>query len=98
MIIKNHGKNSIKFDEEFPIHLSYYWNDFIFKSEQAVHIDDEPINGMILPGEEKEVLVTLKTPLVDKKYFLNFYLLSKKQVIIKPKVNREYLFNLKNQS
>ncbi|MFA7626060.1 MAG: hypothetical protein WCZ17_03355 [Candidatus Kapaibacterium sp.] len=95
MVIKNHKSVPLVFDPENPIYLSYRWRDFIFKKTRYSHIVDKDITGIIAPKSEKEVIVKLIVPSEDNKFFLDFDLLSKNQVIIIPKEKREYLMNLK---
>lgn len=96
MVIRNTGTKPIVFDDEEPLYAYYTWKDFLFKSEQYKEIMSEPLSGVIQPGKEREVMVNLVAPIKTEKFFLSFGLLSKKHVIINPKVKREYLFNLKN--
>jgi hypothetical protein len=94
-VIRNRGTKKIEFDESNPVNISYQWKDFVFKSVKNKEIIKENLKGMIMPGEEKEIFITLKAPAEDAKFFLSFNLLSNKHVIIKPRDKREYLYNLK---
>lgn len=93
-VIKNLGDKIIDFNNN-SINFSYIWKDFVFKKIKKEIIIENELNGIILPGEEKEIFITLKTLENIGKYFLSFNLISNKYVIIKPQIQREYLYNIK---
>lgn len=95
-VIKNTGKKPIIFDDEEQLFVYYSWHNFLFKSQTVLETSPEPMSGIIQPAQEKEFRLKLVAPSNPNKYFLRFGLLSKKHVIIKPAVKREYLFNFKN--
>ncbi|MBX3043399.1 MAG: hypothetical protein KIT33_05450 [Candidatus Kapabacteria bacterium] len=98
MNIKNQGIKPIVFDddEDNQLYIGYFWHDFVLKSEKFQYIHPEFLSGVILPGQEKEVWVKIIAPDFPKKFFMEFKLLSKKQVIINPKLKRNYLFDVKS--
>lgn len=95
MVIRNNSNNPLVFNNKTPIHLMYFWDDFIFKNEVMQEFAVKNINTKINAGEEKEFLVKIKSPSENKKFFLTFALVLDDQTKIKQFNNREYLFNFK---
>jgi hypothetical protein len=71
MTIRNYGSDIIDFDKG-DFYLNYKWDDFIFKREKDSGKLGYKLNGILKPGEMREIFIMLKTPAEPAKFFLNF--------------------------
>lgn len=94
-VIKNNSSKAVRFYASDSVFATYKWSDFVFKKAQLTQIIDKPINKLILPGKEIDLIIKLIVPIHSKKYFLEFGFLSKNRVIINQIDKREFIINLK---
>jgi hypothetical protein len=98
MTIRNYGFDNIDFDKG-DFYLNYKWEDFIFKQDKYSGGLKHKLNGILKPGEMREIFLLLKTPPKQTKFFLDFMITNRDESIalFNEYNSRHILFDFRNK-
>ena len=73
VIIQNKDNRIIYINKKRKIYVTYNWLDFVFKNPVYQNYSKSELSNFIEPGKEGEVLLKIKAPEKEGRYFLQLY-------------------------